>query len=218
MKMTRRIKLALVGLAVLALPTLGHAQNLLVYGGFETDNVVPLAGIVNPLQPGLWGVEVAVRDTGPTNGIIPYKGSWMLKMDDDNLTQTQAFQFVDISNRGAQGILEVEAWYNSDATAADIRLKLHYFQTANDWGNPLSVDSRAMVLDNDASTWQGLYYRSAIPGPATWVGVEVAFTNASIGANSGFVDNASLQLIPEPASMIALGIGLAALAARRRRK
>ena len=218
MKMTRRIKLALVGLAVLALPTLGHAQNLLVYGGFETDNVVPLPTIVNPLTPGFWGVEQAVRDTGPTNGVIPYKGSWMLKMDDDNLTWTQAFQFVDISGRGTLNELEVEAWHNSDASAAVIGLRVHYFETANDWGSPLGTDVRSMVLDNDTSTWQGLYYRSPIPGAANWVGFEVSFNNASIGTDSGFVDNASLLLIPEPVSMIALGMGLAALVMRRRRK
>ena len=77
MKMTRRIKLALVGLAVLALPTLGHAQNLLVYGGFETDNDVPLPTILNPLMPGFWGVEQAVRDTGSTTGGTLYKVTWM---------------------------------------------------------------------------------------------------------------------------------------------
>ncbi|MCH7904525.1 MAG: PEP-CTERM sorting domain-containing protein [Armatimonadetes bacterium] len=218
MNMTRRTKLALVGLAVLALPTLGHAQNLLVYGGFETDNVVPLAGIVNPLQPGLWGVERAVRDTGPTGGVIPYKGNWMLKMDDPGGVVTQAFQFVDISNRGTLNELEVEAWYNSDADAARVNLIVSYYRTNLDWFNEISVDSRAMVLDNDTSTWQGLYYRSDIPGAANWVGFQVSFVNTTIGADSGFVDGASLLLVPEPATMIALGIGLAALAARRRRK
>ena len=59
-------KLALVGLVILALPTLGRAS-LLVYGGFEQDNVVPLADAVrfggggDEFWPGVWGVEVAVR-------------------------------------------------------------------------------------------------------------------------------------------------------------
>ena len=217
--MTHMSKFALAGLTALALPTLGHAQELLVQGGFEAPNLVSLPTAVGPpFVPGVWGVEQAVRDTGPTNDIIPYKGNWMLKMDDDGLVLTQAFQFVDISTRGNLDTLEVEAWYNSDATAADVRLNLWYFAGANSWGNPISIDGESMILDDVRRTWEGLFYRSSIPGNANWVGVEVAYRNDSIGTDSGFVDNASLVLVPEPASMLALCAGLAALAARRRRR
>ena len=215
--MTHMSKLVLVGLVVLALPTLGRAQNVLIFGGFETNNVVPLAGIVNPLLAGSWGVEQAVR-TGTSGSVMPYKGDWMLKMDDDGLVVTQAFQFVDISGRGNLNEFEVEAWYNSDASAARIGLRLSYYATDADFGSPLSIESRAMILDDDTSTWQGLYYRSDIPAAATWVGFEVNFRNDTIGTDSGFVDGASLLLVPEPASMIALGLGVVALLRRRKRK
>ncbi len=216
--MTHMTKLALAILSVLALPTLGRAQ-LLVHGGFEIDNIIPLATAVGPpFVPGVWGVEQAVRDTGPTGGVIPYQGSWMLKMDDDFLSHTQAFQFVDISGRGNLNTLEVEAWFNSDASAADAGLRLDYYATANSWGTPVSLDGRRMVLDNNVATWQRQFFSSPIPAAANWVAVEVNFINASIGINSGFVDGASLVLIPAPTSMLPFGIGLAALVVRRRRK
>lgn len=221
--MTHMTKLALAILSVLALPTLGRAQNLLVRPGFEIDNIVPLSNIVNPnMSSGRWGVEQAVRDMGPTSGIIPHQGSWMLKMDDDGLTVTQAFQFVDISNRGNNNTLEVEAWFNSDALAplaADFGLRLDYYVDANsNFTTPMSLDGRRMVLDNDVTTWQGLFFRSTIPATANWVGIQVNFRNDSIGIRSGFVDSVSLVLVPAPGSMLAFGIGLASLVVRRRRK
>ena len=215
--MTHMTKLALAILSVLALPTLGRAQ-LLVRGGFEIiNNVVPLSTIVNPLVPGFWGVEQAVRTQ--SGGVIPYQGSWMLKMDDDGLSYTQAFQFVDISGRGNLNTLEVEAWSNSDASAADFELRLLYYEAANsNFTTPLVLDGRRMVLDNNVATWQRQFFRSPIPAATNWVAVEVNFFNASIGNNSGFVDGVSLVLIPAPGSMLAFGIGLASLVVRRRRK
>ena len=213
-------KLALVGLVILALPTLGRAANLLVYGGFELDNIQTLADAVrhgpnnDEFWPGVWGVEEAVRVMDDHSGIMPQVGYWMLKMDDDGLIATQAFQFVDITGFGN---LFVEAGYNSDAPAARASLTLTYYENPNDWGNAISLDNLGMDLDGDVSTWEKMSFQSTVPDGATWVAVHVAFTNVSIEPDfSGFVDKVSL--IPEPASILLLGVGLAALVGRRRRK
>ena len=77
--MTHMTKLTLAILSVLALPTLGRAQNLLIKGSFgDPNNVVPLSTIVNPMTSGEWGVEEAVRDTGPTNGVNPHSNPWIV--------------------------------------------------------------------------------------------------------------------------------------------
>ncbi|MCH7904526.1 MAG: PEP-CTERM sorting domain-containing protein [Armatimonadetes bacterium] len=215
-------KLVLVGLAVLALPTLGRA-NLITDGGFELN---PLQSFGFPLGPpfvpGIWGVEYAARVTTGPGGIIPKAGNWMLDMNRLGGVVTQGWQFNDITGLEPLHKLEVEAWYNSDADAAVARLNVGYykFHFAQSF---LSGDSRSITLDDDPTTWEGLYFLSTIPQDATWVHFQVMFDNNSLnnplGPNfSGFVDSASLGVVPEPASMFALGIGLAALAARRRSK
>jgi hypothetical protein len=73
-----------------------------------------------------------------------------------------------------------------------------------------------------SQTWQeydGVTYMAE--GDAVGKQIVVAFgTDPSLEVASGdtWIDNAKLTVVPEPATMLALGAGLAALAARRRRK
>ncbi|RYG33416.1 PEP-CTERM sorting domain-containing protein [bacterium] len=50
----------------------------------------------------------------------------------------------------------------------------------------------------------------------TFTTIDGARTNSTSGSNA-FVDNVSIQAVPEPATMAALGLGAAALLRRRRR-
>lgn len=70
---------------------------LLVDPGFENNplstNIVVLGGFV----PDVWGVEAATIYTGTENGVTPAEGVNMLRMTDDFLVGTQAFQITDVS-------------------------------------------------------------------------------------------------------------------------
>ena len=218
--MKHMTKLALAGLAILALPTLGRA-NLITDGGFEL-NPLQSFGFPNgpPFVPGIWGVESAARVTTGPGGIIPKAGNWMLDMNRLGGVVTQGWQFHNITGLEPHNQLEPIAWFNSDAPAAVASITLSYYE--HNFAQSLLIhDGRSITLDNDPTTWEGLYFPSPIPSGATWVSLQVAFRNNDLAPNfSGFVDDVSLlpDPLPEPASMIALGIGLAALAARRRSK
>lgn len=204
-----------VVLTLLMLTSLG-AQAMLTDPSFEVGRIRPLSQIVNPLTPTWWGVENATR-VGPENGIIPWDNSWMLRMEDDGLAYTQAFQFVDIGT-SPPPLLKIGAWFNSNAPAADGYLRLLYYASATGWGSPIGMDTRLFQLDNDLTTWEGVGFFSPVPQGATWVGVEIGFRNDSIRPTYfGYVDDVRLEAaIPEPATGVALGV-LAAVALLRRR-
>lgn len=81
--------------------TSAHA-NLLNNPGFEISAFTSAANVLTnfPGFQGIWGPEVG-SITGATAGVTPAAGSNMLRMDDDGLSYTQAFQVVDVSSFGA---------------------------------------------------------------------------------------------------------------------
>ncbi len=200
---------ALAALAALAIPAVGSA-NLLVEGGFENNNLAPLASTVSPLTPALWGYEMATNVGLGQSGILPRTGKWMHQMRDEGGTWTQSLQFVNITGSTA---LQAEAWYNSAAPAATASLILMWFAGPGSWGSPISQDVQNLTLDNSPNTWQQIGYTATVPGGATWVGFQIAFSDPTISPDyAGYVDDASLAPVPEPGSLAALGTGLMAFA------
>jgi uncharacterized protein (TIGR03382 family) len=57
-----------------------------------------------------------------------------------------------------------------------------------------------------------------IPVGTQWLVYQVAFQNASIGTNTGFVDLAGLDIVQVPTPGALALLGLAGLGARRRRR
>ncbi len=99
--MTTRMKQTLgcmsLGLA-LATFTSSARANLLVDPGFEANPLTTASNVLNnfPTYQGQWGVESATI-TGVDGGVTPAQGTQMLRMTDDGLVATQAFQVTDVT-------------------------------------------------------------------------------------------------------------------------
>jgi hypothetical protein len=80
-----------------------------------------------------------------------------------------------------------------------------------------SVDSVSDSITLDSNDPYTLFTYNWTPAVNTQS--KIVFENINSDDNLGlFLDDVKLEVVPEPATMFALGAGLAALAARRRRK
>lgn len=203
----------------------------LVNPGFENPipgNVVSVfdPGIVNPsFSAGYWAEENAFV-TGPVTlpiSINPYEGTQMLEMVTAGTgSYGQAWQFIDLGGPGGLGrTASVSSWFTADTSNALAFVTLIFYTTTNylngGWGDEI-LGATATAPFTTVTT-PGTWYESslsnvAVPTNATWVAVQLAFNNASLGAGTGYAD-----IVPEPATwaLLAGGFGALLFFMRRRR-
>ena len=215
-------------LAALSLPFavagVAHA-NVLSNSGFETPTTTSAANVLNnfPGFQGVWGPEVGAITTAAL-GVTPAAGSRMLGMTTDGLSYTQTFQSVDVSSfsgliNAGQAQLTAGALINTNGgyAGAFAAVIVQFFTGANYASLIGSSGSGTLTLDSNPTTWESISVSSAIPVGTTWLVYQVAYQNASIGNNTGFVDDAYLNITQVPAPGALALLGLAGLAGRRRR-
>ena len=203
-------------------PQLASA-NLLTNPGFEVSAWTTANNVLTnfPGFQGVWGPEVG-GITGATGGVTPASGVNMLEMYDDGLSYTQTFQSVDVSafstmiNTGSATVTG-DAFFNTVGgyigafSAVNIS-----FHSGPSYGTLLGGSgSGTLTLDANPLTWEQATISSLIPIGTTWMVFQVAYQNASIGNNPGFVDDAHMDILPAPGAIALLG--LAGLCNRRRR-
>lgn len=214
-------------------PNPAHAQTL-VNRGFENPipgNVVSVLdpGIVNPsFSTGYWAEESAFV-TGPVTlpiSITPYAGTQMLAMASNGGVTSQAWQFLDVSATvGSARTANLSAWFTADTNNAQADVALIFYSTpdylSGGWGDPIQPATEASYTTvTTAGTWyESSLSNVAVPVGTTWVGVQLAFNNASLGAGSGYADLADFSIIPEPSTvaLLAGGFGAMFFFMRRRR-
>ncbi len=225
--MTTRMKQTLgcmsLGLA-LATFTSSARANLLVDPGFEANPLTTASNVLNnfPTYQGQWGVESATI-TGVDGGVTPAQGTQMLRMTDDGLVATQAFQVTDVTvyaglidSGGATANLS--ALFNADKNvpAAIASVYVQFFSASN-YGSQIGTPLNAgLTLDNTPGTWELISVSGAIPVNTRWILSQVMYNNASLVNNPGYVDAARFTVTPEPATLAALGLGSLAFLRRRR--
>lgn len=221
-----RLDLAALGAATVSLALAGAAQAVLTNPSFETPTTTSAANVLGnfPGFAGIWGPEVGSITTA-TMGVTPFAGSRMLKMTDDGLTYTQTFQAIDVTSysgmiNAGQAQLTASAWLNTNGgySGAFGLVNVMYFSGAA-WGTMTGNSGNGtLALDANPQTWESVSVTSMIPTGTTWLVYQVAFQNASIGTNAGFVDLAGLDIVQVPAPGALAALGFAALGARRRRR
>jgi hypothetical protein len=213
---------ALASVTTALVMTSAHA-NLLNNPGFEISAFTSAANVLTnfPGFQGIWGPEVG-SITGATAGVTPAAGSNMLRMDDDGLSYTQAFQVVDVSSFGATistgtAMVNASAFFNTVGgfTGAFSLINVAFFSGPS-YGTILGNSGNGLLmLDANPQTWEFGSVSSLIPIGTNWMMFQVAYNNASMAGNPGFVDDTSMTITPAPGS-IALLL-LAGIGGRRRR-
>ena len=220
------LSLAAIGAAALSLSVVGSAQAVLTNPGFETPTTTSASNVLNnfPGFAGIWGPEMGSIATA-TMGVTPFQGSRMLQMTDDGLTYTQTFQAIDVTSFGGlinagQAQMTASAWLNTNGgyTGAFGLVNVMYFSGPT-WGSMIGNSGNGtLTLDANPQTWEAVSVTSMIPVGTQWLVYQVAFQNASIGTNTGFVDLAGLDIVQVPTPGALALLGLAGLGVTRRRR
>jgi hypothetical protein len=200
--------------------------NLLVDPGFELNPLDTAYNVLNffPVYQGIWGVEMA-SITGVDGGVSPAQGSKMLRMTDDFAITTQGFQVTDVTSYAALidsggATVKLNALFNADKNtpAAVGGVDVSFF-SANYYGSMTGYMGSILHLDNSPNTWETASVSGAIPVGTRWLLSQVFYNDASLVGNPGYVDAANLAVVPEPPTLVLLGLsalGLAAYARQRR--
>lgn len=212
-------KCALVTAAFFALNATANAQ--LVDGGFESLSLAPFSTIPGTWTTGQWGSEAGVT-TGATGGITPFAGTKMLQTPNAGGFSSQTVQIVNVATQIANGTtaFTASAFFNTDlqgAAAPSAYISIHQYNSSPFWTGHTAAVSQVGVMDSSLTTWQNLSVTANMLSSTQWLTIEVSFINANLGSANGFVDDASLTPVPEPATLLALAPALAFLKRKRAR-
>ncbi len=182
--------------------------NLLNDAGFE-PGTLPLVPYASGI--GRWGNENANLIVGSNNGIDPFAGSGMVRLNETGGIASQVVQFVDVTAwEDAIDEGRVTAQFNmfanspSSATGVGFSLQGRTIPS-NAIQTFLGGASKGIQLDADSQTWEQLSLDDPflLPVGTRSVRVDLAATNGTL-PQGAFLDNADLRLtiVPEPMTIL----------------
>jgi hypothetical protein len=217
-------KLILVSLlvSIMLMSVSANAVNLLVDPGFESNPLTTFTAVINSpfaMLPGVWGQENSTI-VGTEFTVVPPQGTKMLRMDYTG-SYTQTGQATDVTSYAAiidsgGATVNMSALFNANPKigAALGVVAVSFFTTSNYASNTPPYLTASTTLDNSPNTWQTISLSIPIPVGTRWLLSQVAFLDSTLQGvppdtsfYGGYVDAADLTIIPEPATMILLGIG-----------
>jgi hypothetical protein len=212
-------------LLAFAVSSPSSGANLLVDPEFDGIPALNTFGPVfgPPFLLGQWGAESGAI-VGVDDGVTPRTAQTMLA-EYYTGSYTQTMQATDVSADPAGSTYTLSAYFNANVPAAQGFVNLSFYDALyNGVGSPVS--SSAVPLDSLVSTWEQKSITVTVPLTTKYIVSQVAYLDSSLagsdGVNhAGYVDSASLTLVPEPGTISLLGMGafgLLAWAWRRRKK
>jgi hypothetical protein len=213
--MKRRTVCALVVICLAVLAGRSAEANLLANPGFEdpiTSDGPPFVGFWEGFQG---GGAVASRDT-----VMPRNGEGHLSLIIDNANNTFAGAFQDVEGLLPGQLMDFSLWHKTTTLPYNLVSEVRI-----EWRNSGSnseISRTANFLPIPTLDYAPFSLVAAVPAGADTARVVYAiqsFTNNNLpDVGTVYVDDVSLTVIPEPATIGLLGLGLVAFAASRRRR
>jgi hypothetical protein len=230
----------LVGIPALLLTVQFCYANLVVNGGFETDFTNPWG---SP-DYGFWMVYGEAEIVSESDGITPFEGSRMLHFLNPNRLEGSAamdsmtWQLIDVSSflgeiSNGNVIAEMSTRFNrisgDSQTDTEFRIQIYAFagSYSSFWpqywsGDDLAHISESIFTDGDVGTWELATTELVLPVDTEFVAVglqsiENIFNDTTgIEFDGHYADAVTLTIVPEPATLLLLGLGGLALLTKRK--
>ena len=203
---------ALTALVFLSLAASSVAANLLVNGGFE-------APVTNgPPFVGFWNVFNGGAGSFATNStVLPRTGLQSLGLSIANTDNTFAGAFQDVTGLSAGLEYILSGWHVTTSNPLDLTTEVRI-----EWrnsGSNTEVSRTPNLNPIAAQSYSSFDLTATVPVGADTARLVYAIQTFSGGpSNNGivYVDDMSFAVVPEPSSLILLGVGGLALVAVRR--
>jgi hypothetical protein len=191
------------------------AQNLLANPGFEdpiTSDGAPFVGFWEGFQG---GGAVSARDT-----TMPRNGAGHLSLIIDNANNTFAGAFQDVEGLAPGQLMDFSAWHKTTSVPYNLVSEMRI-----EWrkvGQAAEVSRTPNLLPVPTLDYSKVSLVAPVPAGADTARVVYAiqsFTNGTLpDVGTVFVDDVSLTVVPEPATIGLWGLALTSLAVARRRR
>lgn len=210
---------------VLGAPAHASTISILTDGGFEAAANQSLQLTWTASDYGSWGVGDGFSTVTGAGSIAPLGGSKMLAFDSTDGLSSDVYQIVDISGYAAQidaGLVSAtfSIFYNATSSpSGGFGLRIIGWASApTDFSGVTALGGvvSGLAIDSDASTWEQFAFSNVlVPTGTRFVALGL---HEPTGAPIGYADNAtlSLNIVPEPATVLLVAAGLAAVRGRRR--